>query len=795
MKAVGVSLMALACLTAWRCASTSGASTQRATEPGGPVAVAASELDPGLIEGRIRQVEGMADRPPAVRAELLSLYGQALEQLKVAATWAEQSDRLREARERGAEELGRLRARLDRASSQAVERATAYVSPDVSLEVLLRRLQDAEAELKARREILRTAEDVIIARSDRRMSLPAKLADTNAQLVEVNRALDAVSTAGGDPDVAAARRIALLARRRAIEMEGKSYDLELSALDAIGTDLLTARRDVARLDVAAAQANLQGWEEAVARRRSEEITRQQEEASRQLAQAPQGIRKLAEQNQQLAEERKDVNARITEAAARTRAVEETIARLDSDLRALQEKLKIAGRVADVGPVLTRQKAQLPDIASTNRERRAVENRAARIQIRLLELEEEKAELDAPGARVGAILDALRQSHPGLEVARVKPDVEWLVRARREALNSLAKDYEAYWNGVIAMGIAVDRLATRIEAVLGFINENVLWLPSDPPVTRASLPDRLRPPAGAWGALRDGILMDILAHPFVYGAFVMLVVAWCSVYPWVRRRRMEIDRRVCHVYSDSFGLFAVAAILRYIIVIVGIVLAFGAVGVQWSQVQWLAAAVTVGLGFGLQEIFANFVAGLILLFERPIRIGDTVTVGDISGTVSRIQIRATTIMGWNRKELIIPNKEFVTGKVINWTLSDSVLRLVVPVGVAYGSDTGSVQALLREVARQHPLVLKKPEPVVLFGEFGESALNFELRVFIGDIDHLVGVRHDLHLAIDAAFRKAGIEIAFPQRDIHIRTCSEGAAIVPVASPVPPVSGAPDRGGLE
>jgi potassium efflux system protein len=224
-----------------------------------------------------------------------------------------------------------------------------------------------------------------------------------------------------------------------------------------------------------------------------------------------------------------------------------------------------------------------------------------------------------------------------------------------------------------------------------------------------------------------------------------------------------------------GRYAVLTICKYIFMIVGIVLAFSMVGVGWSKVQWLAAAITVGLGFGLQEIFANFVSGIIILFEQPIRVGDVVTINDISGTVTRIRMRATTIRDWDRKELIIPNKSFVTDRIINWTLSDTVLRLRIPVGIAYGSDTTCARDEMLQVARAHPHVLRDPEPQAWFDNFGDSTLNFELRVFIGSTDHLLLVRHDLLSGVDQAFRKAGIEIAFPQRDLHIRSGLE--AIMP------------------
>ncbi len=213
-------------------------------------------------------------------------------------------------------------------------------------------------------------------------------------------------------------------------------------------------------------------------------------------------------------------------------------------------------------------------------------------------------------------------------------------------------------------------------------------------------------------------------------------------------------------------YAFVAVARYALAIIGVVLAFNTIGIGWSQVQFLAAAITVGLGFGLQEIFANFVSGLILLFERPIRVGDTVTVSNIHGRVTRIRMRATTIMDWDLKELIVPNREFVTGQIVNWTLSDAVLRVVVPVGVAYGSDIKKVERVLYDIARDDPDVLATPAPFVLFENFGDSTLNFSFRVFIPNIDVLLKVRHRLHQTIDDRFRKEDITIAFPQRDVHV-----------------------------
>lgn len=215
-------------------------------------------------------------------------------------------------------------------------------------------------------------------------------------------------------------------------------------------------------------------------------------------------------------------------------------------------------------------------------------------------------------------------------------------------------------------------------------------------------------------------------------------------------------------------YAVTSITRYLLGVIGLLVAFNSVGIGWGRVQWLVAALSVGLGFGLQEIVANFVSGLILLFERPIRIGDTVTVGGIHGTVSKIRIRATTITDFDRKDLVVPNKEFVTQQLVNWTLSDSILRVIIPVGLSYDGDIDLAVKTLLEVAKKNPLVLDDPKPDALFLGFGDSTLNFELRVHCASMPDYIPMRHQLHMAITKAFREQGLEIAYPQRDLHLRS---------------------------
>lgn len=230
--------------------------------------------------------------------------------------------------------------------------------------------------------------------------------------------------------------------------------------------------------------------------------------------------------------------------------------------------------------------------------------------------------------------------------------------------------------------------------------------------------------------------------------------------------------------DAGARYAASALTQYALVVIGTAICFGQIGIGWQSVHWLVAAMTVGLGFGLQEIFANFVSGIILLFERPVRVGDTVTIGTVSGTVTRIRIRATTVQDWDNKELIVPNRDFVTGNLVNWTLSSPNLRVVINVNVAFGSDTRLATKLLYDLAVAHPLALSDPEPVVLFARFGTSSLEFELRVFAAGLANSRTLRHELHLAIDDAFRAHNIEIAIPQQGLHLRSLPHDLSELPM-----------------
>ena len=362
-----------------------------------------------------------------------------------------------------------------------------------------------------------------------------------------------------------------------------------------------------------------------------------------------------------------------------------------------------------------------------------------LERRVREWQENRRRREEAKGEDAALADAAPEvAEEDISVAAVSEQTRKLIRAGMTF--SLLSGLWVIWSDVLP--------------ALGLLDTIVVWTGEGKVVTTS--------PEGA-SIMVVGPVAITLAD-LLLAAVVAVMTAICARYlPGV------LELVVLRQFTIGYGeRYALMTIVRYTITAMGVVFVFNLMGIGWPKVQWLIAALSVGLGFGLQEIFANFVSGLILLFERPIRVGDYVTVGETSGEVTRIQIRATTITDWDRKELIIPNKQFVTGELVNWTLSDAILRVVIPVGIAYGSDTAKAKEALLQVARDNPQVLKNPAPTAPFLAFGDSSLNFELRAFIPSAEHFITARDDLHMAVDRAFRDAGITIAFPQRDLHVRS---------------------------
>jgi potassium efflux system protein len=212
--------------------------------------------------------------------------------------------------------------------------------------------------------------------------------------------------------------------------------------------------------------------------------------------------------------------------------------------------------------------------------------------------------------------------------------------------------------------------------------------------------------------------------------------------------------------QSDANYAIKVMARYALTAVGVLMASSTLGISWGSVQWLIAALGVGLGFGLQEIVANFVSGLIVLAERPVRVGDTVTVNGVTGKVSAIRARSTRVIDADNKEVIIPNKAFITERVVNWTLPDKSTRLLLPVRVAHGADIARVQQLLLDAVRGNADIQSAPAPSVYFTGLGDNSLDFEIRAYVDSLDERLRVQHALYVAVLLALRDNGIELPQP-----------------------------------
>jgi len=273
------------------------------------------------------------------------------------------------------------------------------------------------------------------------------------------------------------------------------------------------------------------------------------------------------------------------------------------------------------------------------------------------------------------------------------------------------------------------------------------------------------------------ISSVFFHGFSIGKFQMVPVrliaavfifmaSW-GITPWVKRR---LEKKLKESYMTKSARDALVTLTGYSGFVIAIILSLGIAGIGFTNLAVIVGALSVGIGFGLQNIVNNFVSGLILLFERPIKRGDWIMVGQTEGYVKKISVRSTVIQTFDRSDVIVPNSELISSQVTNWMLSDVYGRLTLFVGVAYDSDVRLVEKILYQVAEAHPMVINdRPnmKPKVYFWEFGDSALNFRLDVFLKDVDKRRSVRSEINFAIDEAFRRHGITIPFPQRDIYIK----------------------------
>jgi small-conductance mechanosensitive channel len=258
-------------------------------------------------------------------------------------------------------------------------------------------------------------------------------------------------------------------------------------------------------------------------------------------------------------------------------------------------------------------------------------------------------------------------------------------------------------------------------------------------------------------------------PITLTSLVVFLVIFFSVVVFSKLiTRMLAKRILVKLHVRESTAYTIQRLTHYIIVIIGAIIAFQFIGINLSGLAVIVGLLSVGIGFGLQNVTSNFIAGLILLFEKPIEIGDRVTVGDTEGDVLEINMRSTTIRSLNNISIIVPNSEFISQRVTNWSHGDPKLRLDVDVGVSYGSDLDTVIRCLEEVAAENRSLLKDPPPEVMHLGFGDSAWNMQLRCWIKEPKGHWRVLSELNCSIVKKFRENGVEIPFPQRDLHVRS---------------------------
>ncbi|WNN43935.1 MULTISPECIES: miniconductance mechanosensitive channel MscM [Winslowiella] len=262
------------------------------------------------------------------------------------------------------------------------------------------------------------------------------------------------------------------------------------------------------------------------------------------------------------------------------------------------------------------------------------------------------------------------------------------------------------------------------------------------------------------------------EPITLGSILIAILVLIITTQLVRNMPALLELALLQHLSLTPGTgYAITTLTKYVLLLVGGLVGFSMIGIEWSKLQWLVAALGVGLGFGLQEIFANFISGLIILFEKPIRIGDTVTIRDLTGSITRINTRATTITDWDRKEIIVPNKAFITEQFVNWSLSDSVTRVVLTIPAPATANSEEINTILLQASERCSWVLDTPQPEAFLVDLQQGIQLFELRIYAAEMGHRMPLRNELHQLILHGFREHGIEMPFPPFQVRMETLGQ------------------------
>lgn len=272
---------------------------------------------------------------------------------------------------------------------------------------------------------------------------------------------------------------------------------------------------------------------------------------------------------------------------------------------------------------------------------------------------------------------------------------------------------------------------------------------------------------AWDLIRTP-LFEISGNKFSIMSLILAIIVFYLSVMLSKMAERFVKNLLADKELDAGVKGSIERFTRYTVVIIGVLMTLDTVGISLSSLAALGAVLMVGIGFGLQNITQNFISGLIILLERPIKIGDLVKVQGVSGKVIEIGARSTLIHTRDDVAIIVPNSQFISEQVVNESFSGEKMRLHIPVGVAYGSDTSQVKEVLLKVAKENKRVLDHPAPTVSFNDFGDSSLKFEVRVWVRELWENDIIESDIRFAIDKAFRDNCIQIPFPQRDLHLKS---------------------------
>ncbi|EIA2630369.1 mechanosensitive ion channel [Escherichia coli] len=655
----------------------------------------------------------------------------------------EETVQLRQKVAEAPEKMRQATAALTALSDVDNDEETRKILSTLSLRQLETRVAQALDDLQNAQNDLASYNSQLVSLQTQPERVQNAMCNASQQLQQIRSRLDGTDV--GETALRPSQKVLMQAQQALLNAE---IDQQRKSLEGntVLQDTLQKQRDYVTANSARLEHQLQLLQEAVNSKRLTltEKTAQEavspDEAAR--IQANPLVKQELEINQQLSQRLITATENGNQLMQQNIKVKNWLERALQSERNIKEQIAVLKGSLLLSRILYQQQQTLPSADELEN----MTNRIADLRLEQFEVNQQRDAL----FQSDAFVNKLEEGHTNEVNSEVHDALLQVVDMRRELLDQLNKQLGNQQTLRITMllmfalfGVMFWAIWSDLITVFSYLDSITLWHYNG---------------TEAGAAVVKNVTMGSLLF-----AIIASMVAWALIRNLPGLLEVLVLSRLNMRQGASY---AITTILNYIIIAVGAMTVFGSLGVSWDKLQWLAAALSVGLGFGLQEIFGNFVSGLIILFERPVRIGDTVTIGSFSGTVSKIRIRATTITDFDRKEVIIPNKAFVTERLINWSLTDTTTRLVIRLGVAYGSDLEKVRKVLLKAATEHPRVMHEPMPEVFFTAFGASTLDHELRLYVRELRDRSRTVDELNRTIDQLCRENDINIAFNQLEVHL-----------------------------